>query len=55
MAFAGHRKIALSGLGRMKTVYISGGDSQEAPCIYPSDLTDEEWAIVASFFGGRGA
>lgn len=35
-------------------MYISGGDPQEAPCIYPSDLTNEEWAIIECFFGGRG-
>lgn len=35
-------------------MHISGTDPQEIRCVYPSDLTDEEWAIVESFFVGRG-
>jgi putative transposase len=53
VAFAGHSKTFLSDPERTKTAHISGAKPQEVCCVYPSDLTDEEWAIAAPFFGGR--
>lgn len=38
----------------MRTVHASRADSPEIQRVYPSDLTDEEWRIVESFFGDRG-